>query len=127
MYDRVKFHTKFYRQKADFRMTFLSQTVKYRLSLIKYAQKHGPVKAALHYKVNRMYIYRWIKRYDGTLESLMDRTCRPHSHPNQHTATELKLIKDMRRRSSHAGLVVLWVKLKQRGYKRSITGLWRVL
>jgi transposase InsO family protein len=33
----------------------------------------------------------------------------------------------MRRRNPNAGLVVFWVKLRQRGYKRSITGLYRVL
>ena len=33
----------------------------------------------------------------------------------------------MRRRNPHAGLVVFWVKLRQRGYSRSITGLYRVL
>ena len=40
---------------------------------------------------------------------------------------EIKLIRDMRRRNPHAGLVVFWVKLRQRGYTRSITGLYRVL
>ena len=33
----------------------------------------------------------------------------------------------MRRRNPHAGLVVFWVKLMQRGYTRSIAGLYRVL
>ena len=33
----------------------------------------------------------------------------------------------MRRRNPEAGLVVFWVKLMQRGYKRSIPALWRVL
>ena len=33
----------------------------------------------------------------------------------------------MRRRNPHAGLVVFWVKLMQRGYKRSILGLYRFL
>ena len=33
----------------------------------------------------------------------------------------------MRRRNPHAGLVVFWVKLMQRGYKRSIPGLYRFL
>jgi hypothetical protein len=33
----------------------------------------------------------------------------------------------MRRRNPEAGLVVFWVKLTQRGYKRSITGLYRIL
>ena len=33
----------------------------------------------------------------------------------------------MHRRNPHAGLVVLWVKLCQRGYTRSVTGLYRLL
>ena len=33
----------------------------------------------------------------------------------------------MRRRNPEAGLVVFWVKMMQRGYTRSITGLYRVL
>jgi hypothetical protein len=33
----------------------------------------------------------------------------------------------MRRRNTHTGLVVFWVKLRQKGYTRSITGLYRVL
>ena len=65
--------------------------------------------------------------YDGTLDSLAERSRRPHSHPNQHTTEELKLISDMRRRNLNAGLVVFWAKLMQRGYKRSIPSLWRVL
>ena len=33
----------------------------------------------------------------------------------------------MRRRNPHSGLVVFWVKLRQRGYSRSISGLYRFL
>ena len=33
----------------------------------------------------------------------------------------------MRRRNPNTGLVVLWVKLRLRGYQRSISGLYRVL
>ena len=101
--------------------------MKYRQSLIEYSLKHGVTKAAIKYNTNRQYIYRWRKRYDGTLRSLTDQSRRPHSHPNQHTAAELKLITDMRKRNTNAGLVVFWVKLMQRGYTRSITGLYRVL
>ena len=99
----------------------------FRQSLIKYSQKFGVTKAAIKYKTNRQYIYRWIRRYDGTLGSLADRSHRPESHPKQHRPEELKLICDMRRRNPEAGLVVFWVKLRQRGYTRSITGLYRVL
>jgi transposase InsO family protein len=108
-------------------MTTVTQTMRYRQALIFYADKYGVTKAAIRYKTNRQYIYRWKRRYDGTLQSLADKSHRPHHHPNQHTENELKLIKDMRRRNPDAGLVVFWVKLMQRGYTRSITGLYRVL
>ena len=87
-------------------MTSITQDMRYRLSLINYANKFGVSKAAVKYKTNRQYIYRWKRRYDGSLESLRDRSRRPHSHPNQHSPAEIKLISDMRRRNPDAGLVV---------------------
>ncbi len=109
-------------------MNTVTQTMRFRQSLIKFAQKNGVTKAAIKYDVNRQYVYRWLNRYDGTLRSLANRSHRPHSpHPNAHTPEELKLIKDMRRRNPNDGLVVFWVKLCNRGYTRSITGLYRVL
>lgn len=108
-------------------MNKITQTMLYRQSLICYAKKNGVTKAAVRYRTNRQYIYRWLKRYDGTLQSLADRSHRPHSHPNQHTEGEIKLILNMRRRNPNAGLVVFWVKLRQRGYTRSISGLYRFL
>ena len=108
-------------------MNTITQTMKFRQALIEYSFKHGVTKAAIRYKTNRQYVYRWRKRYDGTIRSLADKSHRPHSHPNQHTNSELKLISDMRRRNPHDGLVVFWVKLRQRGYSRSVTGLYRVL
>ncbi len=108
-------------------MTTITQDMRYRLSLLKYADKYGVTKAAIKYKTNRQYIYRWKKRFDDSMESLRDRSRRPHHHPNQHTPEEIKLIADMRRRNPHAGLVIFWVKLMQRGYSRSMTGLYRFL
>ena len=110
-----------------FAMNKITQTARDRQSLIYYAQKNCVTAAAIRYRTYRQYIYRWMKRYDGTLQSLEDRSHRPHSHPNQHRADEIKLIDDMRRRNPNAGLVVFWVKLRQRGYERSISGLYRFL
>ena len=109
------------------RMASITQDMRFRLSLIQFADKYGVSKAARKYKTNRQYIYRWKNRYDGSRGSLRDRSRRPHSHPNQHTPEEAKLIRDMRRRNPHDGLVVFWVKLRQRGYTRSIPGLYRFL
>ena len=108
-------------------MNKITQDMRFRLSLIKYADKYGVTKAAIKFKTNRQYIYRWKRRYNGSIESLRNRSRRPHHHPNQHTPDEIKLIMDMRRRNPYAGLVVFWVKLRKRGYTRSIPGLYRFL
>ena len=110
-----------------FAMNKITQDMRFKQAVIEYSLKHGVTKAAIRYKTSRQNIYRWRKKYDGTLQSLADRSHRPHSHPNQHTEAEIKLVQDMRRRNPHAGLVVFWVKLRQRGYTRSISGLYRLL
>ena len=73
-------------------MASITQDMRYRLSLIRYAEKYGVSKAAVKYKTNRQYIYRWKRRYGGSWDSLRDRSRRPHHHPNQHTSHERKLI-----------------------------------
>ena len=108
-------------------MNKITQDMRFKQAVIEYSLKHGVTKAAIRYKTTRQNIYRWRKKYDGTVRSLADCSHRPHSHPNQHTEAEIKLVKDMRRRNPHAGLVVFWVKLRQRGYTRSISGLYKLL
>ena len=101
--------------------------MKYRQSLIHYAQKYGVSRASRKYNRARSTIYFWLSRYDGTIESLADRSRRPHSHPNQHTEAELKLIQDMRRRNPKLGLIDLWCRLRERGYTRCPESMYRVL
>ena len=108
-------------------MAKISQKERYRQSLIRYAMKYGVTKAAIKYETNRQYVYRWMKRYDGSLESLKDRSRRPHTNPNAHSPAELDLIRNMRKHNRNTGLVVLWVKLRRRGYSRSISALYKVL
>ena len=101
--------------------------MRFKQVVIEYSFKHGVTKAAIRYKTSRQNIYRWRRKYDGNIRSLADHSHRPHSHPNQHTEDEITLVKNMRRRNPYAGLVVFWVKLRQRGYTRSISGLYRLL
>ena len=58
-------------------MNIITQTMKFRQSLIEYSLKYGVTKAAIRYKTNRQYICRR-KRYDGTLQSLADKSHKPH-------------------------------------------------
>ena len=81
------------------------------------------------YHISRISLWRWNKKYDGSPESLIDKSHRPHSrHPNAHTDEEIKWIKDLIRRNPHITLCELWIKLKRnKGYKRHIVSLYRVL
>ena len=94
---------------------------------MKYAEKYGVSRASRKYNKSRSYIYFWKARWDGTEASLACQSRRPHSHPNQHTEAELKLIRDMRRRNPNLGMVELWHRLRQRGYTRRPESLFRVM
>ena len=108
-------------------MNSITQDMKYRQSLLTYAQKYGVSRAGRKYNKSRSYIYFWRARYDGSLQSLACQSRRPHSHPNQHTPEELKLISDMHRRNPKLGIVELWARMRKRGYTRTIESLWRVM
>ena len=106
-------------------MNSITQDMKFRQSLIEYSFKHGVTAAARKYKTNREYVYYWRKRYDGTAESLRERSRRPHGSPRQHTAEEIRLIIETRRQNPGDGLVVFWVKLRMKGYARTVGGLFK--
>ena len=105
----------------------ITQDMAYRQSLMKYTEKYGVSRASRKYNKSRSYIYFWLARYDGSLHSLACQSRRPHSHPRQHTQEELKLIADMHRRNPKLEIVELWVRLRKRGYTRTIESLWRVM
>ena len=105
----------------------ITHKLKFKQSVIRFSLKYGVSKASEKFEVNRRTIYRWKERYDGTLESLKDKSHRPKHHPNEHTDEEIKLIKDYKANNKDTGLVVLWVKLRRAGYKRTIQGLYHVM
>ena len=105
----------------------ITDRLKYKESVVKFSKKYGVAKAAYKFGECKRTIYRWKNRYDGTLESLKDKSRRPHSHPNQHTEEEIKLIRNYKRNNKDTGLVVLWIKLRQAGYTRTIQGLYHAM
>ena len=108
-------------------MASITQDLRFKQAVIEYSFKHGVTRAATRYKRTRQWIYFWRRRYDGSIRSLEELSRRPHAHPNMHTEAELKLIGNYLRRNPSEGLVVLWVKLKRRGYTRSLSSLYRVM
>ena len=105
----------------------ITQKSKYKQSVIKFSFKYGVTKAAIKFDVNKRTIYRWRERYDGTLKSLEDKSHRPNHHPKEHTEEEINMIKNYKANNKDTGLVVLWVKLRRAGYKRTVQGLYHVM
>lgn len=81
------------------------------------------------YHISKPSLMRWMKRFDGTKESLVDRPKTPHTkHPNAHTDEEIKHIKDVLRRNPEIGLSELYGKLKRNyAYTRHPASLFRFL
>ena len=80
------------------------------------------------YKISRTSIYRWHQRYNGTVESLYEKSHRPHSHPKQQTAEELQLIRRVWSHNKELGLVCLHMVLEiKHGYTRSLCTLNRAM
>jgi len=107
-------------------MASITQAMRYRESLLRYANRHGVRKASSKYNEHRSYIYFWRARWEAgsrNIESLRDKPRRPYNHPNQHTNEEMTLIRNLRRRNPNIGLTDLWLKLRSRGYKRTVQGL----
>ena len=80
------------------------------------------------YKISKASLMRWNKQYDGTRESLMDKSHKPkRAHPNAHTAKELKWIRDYHRRNPRISICELYGKLRaEKGYSRHPLSLYRV-
>jgi transposase InsO family protein len=80
------------------------------------------------YHISKSSLMRWNKKFDGTKDSLMDKSHRPKTpHPNSHTEQELKWIRDLHRRNPHISVCELYGKLRiQKGYSRHPGSLYRV-
>lgn len=80
------------------------------------------------YHISKASLMRWNKRFDGSRESLTDRSHRPHSpHPNAHTPLEIKWIKDLHRRNPHISVCEMYGKLRSnKGYSRHPGSLYRI-
>ena len=80
------------------------------------------------YHISKSSLLRWNKKFDGTWESLMDKSHRPLTrHPNSHTEEELNWIRNYHRRNPHISVCELYGKLRTaKGYSRHPGSLYRV-
>ena len=109
-----------------FNMPFSAKEKFNALNLLKYASM---IYVARRYHCTVQSLCRWKKLFDGTLESLENKSHRPLSiHPNSQTNDEKKHIDDLVRRNPNAGLNELYGKLRLNyGYTRNPTTLYKYL
>lgn len=118
-------------------MTSISQTLRYLphdlntkfYSVQLYRQTKSISHVCRRYHISKASLMRRNKLFDGTKDSLMNKSHRPHTpHPNSHTEQELKWIKDYVRRNPHISMSELYGKLRtERGYTRHACSLFRVM
>ena len=97
-------------------MNSITSEARFRQRVIRYSEKHGVTAASIRHRRSRQAIYEWRAKYDGNWKSLIDKSRRPHSHPNQHTEEEKSLI--LRHYKYHSDdMIVLWDVIR-RFYKK---------
>lgn len=96
--------------------------------IVKYANKHGKRKTHINYKEPLSNIKRWCRQYDGTWESLLKKSRRPHGHPKQHTLLEESVILEVWEYCGFKGVDYAYAELVNKyDYKRTLWGLFHAL
>jgi len=100
-------------------MDIIAQNAYHRQRMLKYFFKNGSAtETAIRFKVSRKTVYKWLNRYDGTLESLKDRSHKPHNSPKSQTEDEVNLVKRIWCRDKGGDKLVMWHNTRNKGYKR---------
>ena len=71
-------------------MNSITQDMKFRQSLMNYAKKYGVSRASRKYNKSRSYIYFWLKRWDGSVESLAVKSRRLALNTNNRPMRSIK-------------------------------------
>lgn len=82
---------------------------------------------ARKFKCTEQTLYRWKRRYDGTRESLQNKSSRPHTpHPNAHTKEEQEYIRKLFEEQPNISYAEALGVLRQKyAYSRTYYGFYR--
>lgn len=101
----------------------ITQTIRFRQAVIEYSLQNGVTKQPYAAAPTAGIAAARRKRRDGTLPSL---TARSHRRTTIPADTGRKRL-GASTMNPNTGLAVFWAKLRQRGYARPISGLYRLL
>ena len=79
------------------------------------------------YHIKRSSLYRWLKTFDGTKESLIEKSHRPlGDHPNKLDPEIVRKVLNLHRRNPEDSFIETWVKLKHNGVEISPSSVLRI-
>ena len=55
----------------------ITEGMRFRQQVCEYAKEHSVLQAAIKYELNRQFVYRQLKKWDGTVASLALKSMRP--------------------------------------------------
>ena len=110
-------------------MDRITQEAHARQRYLKYYLKHkNATETAIRYKISRKTLYKWLKRYDGTWQSLVEQSRRPHSSPRAHTSEEIRQIRRLAKKHRWEDLILAYQEMQGKyGYARSYGGFKRIV
>ena len=87
-------------------------TTKEKYKIIRLLETQNIYFISTRYHISVRTLYRWKAKFDGTPESLNNKSSRPHTkHPMAHTEKEVRNILNVIRRNPNIGLNELYGKL----------------
>lgn len=105
-------------------MNIITQEARKRQSVVKLANRKGKSIASRIYGVSLSSVKRWCKRYDGTWQSLVERSHRPHNHPYKQTEAEENIIRAaFKEKYFRYGWDGMFAEIVEKGYRRSLSGM----
>ena len=116
-------------QKEKHNKRYLPHEVTTKEHAVKVYRQTGDLNYVLRrYHISKASLMRWNKLYDGTRNSLVPKSHKPHrQHPNAHTEEELEWIRNYHRRNPNISISEMYGKLRQeKAYSRHPGSLYRV-
>lgn len=85
-------------------------------------------KACSYYHVKRSSLFRWLKQFDGSADSLKDRSHRPLSpHPRTLSEKTVSKVLNLKRRNPDESYMDIWMKMRRNNYVISLSSVLRIL
>lgn len=110
-------------------MNRIAQEAHARQRMLEYFLRHGnATETSIRYHVSRKTLYKWLKRYDGTWQSLVERSRRPHRSPRAHRPEEIRQIRRLVKKHHWEDLILAYQELREKySYTRSYGGFKRIV